>query len=74
MLRGIGIGIDRPLDLTKAASVPKLVAEISPFHDLLFVELDILPLGSDAKKAETDSVRAEFGDQIEGVRGITEAL
>ena len=70
MLGGISVRIDWSLDLTEAASVPKLVAEIPTFHDLLFVELDILPLRGDAKKAETNSIRSEFRYQVERIRRI----
>ena len=74
MLRGIRIRVERSLHLSEPAGVPELIAEISSLDDLLFVELDILSLRRDAQESKADAIGAVFGDEVERVRRIAEAL
>ena len=74
VFRGIRIRVERSLHLPEPAGVPELVAEISAFDDLLFVEFDVLPLRRDAEESEADAIRAVFGDEVKRVRGIAKAL
>ena len=74
VFRGIRIRIQLSLHLTEPAGIPQLVAEISSLDDLLFVELDVLSLRSDAQESKADAIRAVFRDEVKRIRRIAEAL
>ena len=66
--------VGRPLLLAKAASIPKFVGEIPAFLHLFLVVPNVGSLGGDTEKSEAESIRSVFGDEIKGIRGVSEGL
>jgi hypothetical protein len=66
--------VGRPLLLAKAASIPKFVGEIPAFLHLFLVVPNVGSLGGDTEKSEAESIRSVFGDEIKGIRGVSEGF
>src|SRR5208283_5208702 len=62
------------LELAEAAGVPELVAEIAAQLHLLFIVENVLPQRRGSHHSEAQGVGAILADEVEGVRGIAQAL
>ena len=63
-------GLARSVHLAEARGIPQLRREVAALLDLLFIERNILTAGRDAHEPETQTIRAEFRNEVERVRRV----